>query len=522
MNASISGIDLPIVVVYVVSLLAYGLYRARKVKTSEDFLVAGRSVGVIGLTSTLVMAELNSATLMAFAGVGYSAGLWAMLLPFFVFSGPFLVYAVTVAKKWKRLDAVSVNTLFSQRYGDTTSLVTTIVLILVYSWLCSVYLKAAALVFEVAFGIGLTQTILIMCSVVLCITLAGGLLSVIWTDVVSFMVTIVVIPAMFVIAWQKAGGMEGLSQVYPPHYLGINPVQNWADPVLSTQFMVAFFFLILLIYFSAPHIAQRMFAGKSEKTVFWAVCLNAVITGCLYALVMGAAALAKTAWPDLTGENMSLSFAHVIVDWLPAGLRGVTLGIIFAICQTTMCAIWNTDAAMIENDVYSRFINPNPTDRERLLVSRVVTVLLGALTIILALTVIKYLMTSLLITNILLAMLFFPCVAGFYVWHINQKGALASMVVCLATGAVTMVMNWGTDGLDFNAWMPLYVCAVVPLTFATGIVTSLLTKTSATETAMRIAFYERVGPPLIGRKHYLAAKASVGFSDLPPSNESMV
>ena len=515
MKTSLSGIDLAIVVVYVVSLLAYGLYQARNVKTSEDFLVAGRTVGILGLTSTLVMAELNSATLMAFAGIGYSAGFSAMVLPFFVFSGPFLVYAVTVAKKWKRLNAVSVNALFSQRFGDTTSLVTTIVLILVYSWLCSVYLKAAAFVFEVAFGIGLTQTVLIMCSVVLCITLAGGLMSVIWTDVVSFLITIVVIPIMFVIAWQKAGGMEGLSQVYPEQYLGINLVQNWSDPVLSTQFMVAFFFLIVLIYFSMPHIAQRVFAGKSERTAFWAVCLNAVITACLYALVMGAAALAKTAWPDLTGETMSLSFAHVVVDWLPTGLRGVTLGIIFAICQTTMCAIWNTDAAMIENDVYSRFINPNPTDRERLLVSRVVTVLLGVLTIILALTLIKYLMTSLLITNILLAMLFFPCVTGFYVWQVNQQGALASMAVCLATGVVTMVMKWGPEGLDFNSWMPIYVSAVLPLTFVAGIATSLLTKTSAKETAMRLAFYERVGPPVIGRKHYLAAKAAADLQSSP-------
>ena len=124
MSTSLSGIDLPIVIAYVVSLLAYGLYRARKVKTSEDFLVAGRSVGVIGLTSTLVMAELNSATLVAFAGIGYSEGFYAMALPFFVFSGPFLVYAFTVAKKWKRLNAVSVNALFFQRYGGTTLLLT--------------------------------------------------------------------------------------------------------------------------------------------------------------------------------------------------------------------------------------------------------------------------------------------------------------------------------------------------------------------------------------------------------------
>ena len=153
-NTSLSGIDLPIVVVFVVSLLLVGLYQARKVKTSEDFLVAGRSVGVLGLTSTLVMAELNSATLMAFAGIGYSAGFSAIVLPFFVFSGPFLVYAITVARKWKRLNAVSVNALFSQRFGDTTSLVTTVVLILVYSWLCSVYLKAAAFVFEAKKGSG--------------------------------------------------------------------------------------------------------------------------------------------------------------------------------------------------------------------------------------------------------------------------------------------------------------------------------------------------------------------------------
>ena len=46
----------------------------RALRSGESFLVADRSVGFWPLVATLVMTEFNTATLLAFAAVGYRAG----------------------------------------------------------------------------------------------------------------------------------------------------------------------------------------------------------------------------------------------------------------------------------------------------------------------------------------------------------------------------------------------------------------------------------------------------------------
>jgi len=113
---NLAPVDLAILIIYVVGILAYGIWKARGVKTSEDFLVAGRNVGLFVLIGTLVMTEFNTATVMAWAGIGYGAGLFSIWVPCIFLVG-FAFYAAFVAKKWKRVNAVSTAEMFGQRYS---------------------------------------------------------------------------------------------------------------------------------------------------------------------------------------------------------------------------------------------------------------------------------------------------------------------------------------------------------------------------------------------------------------------
>ncbi len=52
-----------------------GIAKNRKIQSEESYLFAERKCGLLGLTCTLIMTELNTATLLAFAGLGYVVGL---------------------------------------------------------------------------------------------------------------------------------------------------------------------------------------------------------------------------------------------------------------------------------------------------------------------------------------------------------------------------------------------------------------------------------------------------------------
>lgn len=67
------------------------------------------------------MTELNTSTLIGFSSLGYVYGFSAISLGLVFLLGLFF-YAITVAKKWKEFDAISVTQFFQYRYNKIFSI----------------------------------------------------------------------------------------------------------------------------------------------------------------------------------------------------------------------------------------------------------------------------------------------------------------------------------------------------------------------------------------------------------------
>ena len=113
---NVSFWDLLVMVLYVLVGLSYGLWKAKSVSTSDGFLVAGRSLGVFALVGTLVMTEFNTATMIGYTTYGYMGGRLGTLLAFSIIIA-LGSYTLLVAKRWKRLNAVSIAVMFMERYN---------------------------------------------------------------------------------------------------------------------------------------------------------------------------------------------------------------------------------------------------------------------------------------------------------------------------------------------------------------------------------------------------------------------
>ncbi|MCM8785720.1 MAG: sodium:solute symporter family protein [Candidatus Omnitrophica bacterium] len=481
-------IDILIVILYTAGILIFGFYKAKEVKNTEDYLVAGRKATILPLIGTLVMTEFNTATLMGWAKIGYSAGLFGTMVPVIFIVG-YGFYTLFASKNWKRVNCISVAEMFEERYGKDVRMIVSIINIFLLLILCSAYLKAASIIFNIAFGLSLNATIIIICLVVLAFTLAGGLVSVIWTDLASFFVTIVTVPILFFIGLKKSGGMEGLKTVYSSNYLGWKVIENWSDPILSTKFIISYSILLTMLYFTAPWYAQRMFAAKDEKHAYYSMAWTTFLTFLLYFLVMAVCAFSKVGWPDLQYEDMSLGLANAINYWVPIGLRGLMVSMIFAVCQTTLSSIWNTNASMIEQDIYVGIFRPNATERERFIFSKIITLILALFTIFGSIYLMKYILAMLFIADVLLTVSFAPAVGAFYFKWANRKGAIASIISTLIVGIITLAAKWGPYGLEHNEWMVLYVSISLPVMFISLFLFSKLTKHGTKELEKINKFY---------------------------------
>lgn len=509
MDTKIPLFDILIMVAYIVFIAVAGLWRARNVKNSEDFLVAGRSVGLFVLVGTLVMTEFNTASMVAYSSFGYMAGLYAGLCAICFLFG-FAPYTFIVARRWKRLNAVSMAEMFEQRYDKNFRLFVSAMLIVTLFLFSTTYLKAASIIFSVALNLDLTKTVILISGIVLILTLAGGLLTVAWTNMLSFLLTIVALPLLFFISWKNASVMGGMGTVFEPRYLSVNPQGMWFDKILPFEFIFTLYFLLFLVYMLSPWYAQIMFSTKDEKTAFKGMFFTTILVALVYLLSILTSAFVRVGFPNLTDPQEAM--AQAIVFWMPVGIRGLMLALIFAVCQTTMATIWNNNVSLVAQDFYRGIINPGASEKKMLLVSRALTLLLAVGTMIVSIYFVDVVIEVMLFGNIFMVSLFFAGVGGFLFWHVGKKAAWMTTILGILSGVTIFFMknnyNNALPGwLQNHDWLFLYCCIAMPVVVAVGTAIALSEKSDEDYLNKKVSFFTKVGSPWFGKSKFLKNKA---------------
>jgi len=492
---NIPVLDLLIIIAYIVITVGYGIWKSRNVKDSEGFLVAGRSLGLFVLIGTVVMCEFNTATMVGYSSFGYQAGFYSQLILIAMLIG-FGCYTFIVSKRWKRINALSMVEMFEIRYNKGFRILTTFMTVAMLIFFSPAYLRAASLIFAPSLGISLTTTVLIISGIVLIFSVVGGLTSVAHTNSLSFVVTLIALPLLWYFTRSSAIDLGGVEKVFQDKYLVANPTGMWNDPVMPFSFIFATYVLLFLIYMQSPWYAQLMTAAKNEKVAYVSMIVGAVFIVVFYGLAIQTATFVKVGFPNLKDPQLALSTA--INHWVPIGIRGLVLAVIFAIGQTTMATIWNNSVSIVTNDIYKRLINPKASEKKilRFLCFLIVAIALFIIVVL----------NTLFVANIFMASLFFPALGGFLWWRTGEKAIWITTITAIVTGFITFIWTKHTIPNNINTWMFLYYVIISPSIIIMGIIISHFEKPSDRFMVKRIAFFDKVGAPWFGKKAYMKFK----------------
>ncbi len=503
---SITTFDLAIIIAYLIIVIGYGVWKSRKVKDSEGFLVAGHSLGLFVLVSTIVMCEFNTATMVGYSSFGYQAGFYSLLILFAIFIG-FACYTFVVSKRWKRINAASIIELFEIRYNKNFRLLTTFMILLLLILFSPAYLRAVGLIFSASLGISLSTTVLIISGTVLIFSVVGGLTAVAYTNTFSFIITLIALPLMWYFARSNAIELGGAAQAFPEKYLSLSPKGMWNDAIMPFSFIFATYILLFLIYMQAPWYAQLIAAAKNEKIAYGSMMIGTILIVVLYGFAIQTSSFVKVGFPNLDDPQTSLAVA--INHWLPVGLKGLSLAVILAIGQTTMATIWNNIVSIASNDVFKRIINPNVPEKKLLNFSRIVTIVIALITIIISLTIVDQVINTLFVANIFMASLFFPALGGFLWWKTGEKAIWITTITAIVTGFATFFRAHYSPNLDINDWMLLYYVKISPCIIILGIIISHFEKPTEQYELKKVSFFDKVGAPWFGKKTYLEYKKNL-------------
>lgn len=244
---------------YVLVQVAIGVVVSRRIRTEEDYLVAGRSLGY-GLTTFTVFATwFGAETCIGAAGSIYENGLaggssdpfgYALCL---IFMG--LIFAVPL---W-RLRLTTLADLFRQRFSEGVERLAVLLLVPTSLLWGAAQIRAFGQVLSASSGLEVSITITAAAGVVILYTIFGGLLADAWTDIVQGVALIVGLIVLFGILMAKGGAAElaavETSRLQPFDGPMLGVIEAWAIPICGS--VLAAELVARVIAARSPTVARR-------------------------------------------------------------------------------------------------------------------------------------------------------------------------------------------------------------------------------------------------------------------------
>jgi Na+/proline symporter len=381
-------LDWLILTIYCLGILGLALYfQARASKGLEEFFVAGRDLPwwVIGFADVAGYTGGGQGFVMVLFLSGF-AGLWLMAWVSWVIWMPLV--AIIWAPMWRRLGIVTTGEFIERRYAGRRAAA--------YRNMYAFYACAVWGVTSIAYGAAWMSAtaspvlgwkplsvILVFGSFTILYSLMAGLFAVAYNDVLQFVILIGGNLAFGLLLISKAGGF---SHVFTQIAASRGP--QFLTPLPSGSSLTGITLLALcvqgLFFAGSPFAgegwtAQRFMAARNERHAILGQMANGVLALAvrLVPFIVIALAAAALSPPNAVSVPAAL-WGDLVKHYAPPGLFGLLLVSSLAGYMAAISSIGNWAASYVVNDVYKRSLRPNATQKEFVLVSRVVTGLLMA------------------------------------------------------------------------------------------------------------------------------------------------
>ena len=480
-----------IVSLYFLGMIGIGVWASKKIKTTEDYLVAGRSLSFWVFVLLMIGTVCSGMSLLGVSGLGYKAGwptIWEQIFVPLSIGICVIFFGVKLHNVARSAGYVTVQDYLAHRYESPTalrSLSATAGIIVSLIYLVGQY-TAISIVLIWLFQIPLWLALLIATIVTMAYTAIGGLYAVAWASLIQSIILIVGVLVMAPLIIWYAGGFthvnEYMATINPNLVMPWNPAGAFAPP-----YVISFALLLGLGLACAPHVINNVLAIKDVKYFKWAPLVAFLLYGAVIFLLKfaGFAGLVMVKEGMFTLPNVSNAQDFIILYGIQSSLPTMALWAIFAVIvlaavMSTTDRLMLTIGAMFSWDIYKKVLRPDADDKSVLLLSKIVVVLSALGTMVLAINPPD--MLAILIwmgIGIMLATFAVPLLAGLYWRGATRQGALASMSLGLIFALVFGFLNYfkvNTLGIDF-AQIPLhfsfyaFIVSVLAM-----IIVSLLTK----------------------------------------------
>ena len=399
--------------------LYWGFKGAQRSKTSADYFVAGRSIGMWVFVLAATATSFSGWTFIGHPGKIFTDGLPYAFASFYALTIPF-TGVLFLRRQWilgRAFKYITPGEMYSDYYGSEAMRMLTVLVAFLFSVpYLGVQLRASGDLFNVLTDgmFSVEVGMFALSAVVMIYVAAGGLRSVAYVDCVQCVLLAVGIVALGCIAIYFAGGWSGftggladfvkgdlasgenLTPAGHSHHVAmpgaIQAVKAGGDAqggVWTGAMCLTYMFALMGIQ-SSPAFSMWAYSNKTCRPFRWqqVVASGAVVGIILFTFTIfqglgGNILVANGTLEQATDKNLVPQLINLLSDAAP-WLVGLLAVCALAAMQSTGAAYMSTFSGMVTRDLYRRFINPNASDNVQKLCGRIFVVLVTVAALVVA------------------------------------------------------------------------------------------------------------------------------------------
>ncbi len=352
-----------IVTVYLIGMLLVGFVVGKlKIKSSKDYMIAGRRMGIFMVAFSLSANNIGGGSTTGLAGKAF--GDWGLSAIWYVLAASIAMIPLAYfAPKIRKTMAVTIPEVVERRFGKGSAVFSAILNILALFCLTASQIAASGAVITTLTGIPLNVCLLIAGIVIILYTTLGGMIADQISDLVQFIIILVGLAIATPFVVKGCGGWAAISAKLPAGQLSIDKI-GWVV-------IIGYIFNYFCTFLSGPEMISRFESAKDEKTAMRASLLSGVLMAAMaiFPTLLGLAALAvKDTLPGVTGGTamMAVTNAHA-----PMIITGLVSAAIISATMSSADSNLLCMSKMFLNDNWKHVSAKQLTDRQTILYTRI-------------------------------------------------------------------------------------------------------------------------------------------------------
>lgn len=458
-TARLVAIDYVVLTLYFAVIFAIGWYHSRKERTTTDYFLASRDVAWWAIGASLFSSNIGSEHFIGLAGSGASTGMaaghfeWLASLMVLTLGWVFVPF-------YLRSNVYTMPEFLERRYNSACRTYLASISLIAYVFTkIAVAIFAGAIVLKAVLGWGMVKSSLALVIATGIYTVAGGLAAVIYTEVIQTVILVAGALVLMLIGLDRVGGWSGLQANVPADFFHM-----MKSPSDSNFPWTGIFFgapILGIWYWCTDQvIVQRVLSAKDIGHAKAGTVLAGFLKILPVFMLIVPGMTARALYPQEMAADSNAAFPVMVARLMPAGLQGVMVAAMLAALMSSLSAVFNSSSTIFTMDFYNKF-KPAASERELVNVGRVATVLM----VVLGLVWIPFMgriSSQLWIYLQSVQAYISPPIAAVFLFgllwkRINGQGAIASLLVGFALGAVRFIFEIVYAGQQLSGFLEFYV-----------------------------------------------------------------